>query len=293
MNPHAVFGRKGSDGRKAVYYMGCLHMYLKNRLLYLQFKDYVKSFLRPHNLICAPKVLDKPQGKKIIVLSPHFDDDVIGCGGTLYKHVLSGADVKIIYFTDGREGDPDMDDKNKLMNIRKEEARNAAAILGINDLKFLDEPETRLKTSARLLETLADLFAESRPDLVYVPSFIENHIDHLELNRIFFRLVERMNGVFNVCAYEVWSPIFPNIIVDIGKVIEKKELAIREHKSQIRQVDYVNTTLALNRYRSAMNLHGRSYAEAFFFSTSKEYTALIKKLGLQRRIFSDIYVRHL
>jgi LmbE family N-acetylglucosaminyl deacetylase len=163
--------------------------------------------------------------------------------------------------------------------------------LGINDLIFLDEPETRLKTSKRLLETLVDLFDKSRPDLVYIPSFIENHIDHFELNRIFFRLVKRLDGIFNVCAYEVWSPIFPNIIIDIGKVIEKKELAIREYKSQIRQVDYLNTTLALNKYRSAMNLHGRSYAEAFFFSTSKEYIALIKKLGLDRRIFSDIAVR--
>jgi LmbE family N-acetylglucosaminyl deacetylase len=263
-------------------------MHIKDRLIFLQIKDYVKSFRRPHNLICRPKVVDKPEGKRILVLSPHFDDDVIGCGGTLYKHILSGDEVTIIYFTDGREGDPDFSNKRMLEAIRKEEARSATAILGIDDLIFLDEPETRLKVNKRLLEMLAGVFDRLSPDLVYLPSFIENHIDHLELNRIFFRLVRQSNMEFNVCAYEAWSPILPNIVVDIGQVIAKKEQALNEYKSQIRQVDYVNATLGLNRYRSAMNLHGRSYAEAFFFTTSKKYIDLMTKLRLDKRIFIDI-----
>jgi LmbE family N-acetylglucosaminyl deacetylase len=263
-------------------------MHVKDRLLFLQLKDYVKSFLRPHNLICLPKVVDKPEGKRVLVLSPHFDDDVIGCGGTLHKHILAGDEVTVIYFTDGREGDPDFSNKEMLEAVRKEEARRATGILGIGNLIFLDEPETRLKANKRLLRILSDIFNKLAPDLVYLPSFIENHIDHLELNRIFFRLLRQLNMEFNVCAYEAWSPISPNIIVDIGQVIAKKEQALKEYKSQTRQVDYVNTTLALNRYRSAMNLHGRSYAEAFLFATSKEYIDLIKKLRLDKRLFIDM-----
>ncbi len=260
-------------------------MHIKDRLLFLQIKDFIKSFLRPYNLICCPKVVDKPEGKKIVVLSPHFDDDVIGCGGTLHKHILSGDDVTVIYFTDGREGDPDNPDKNLVEATRKEEARRATTILGIKNLIFLNEPETKLKANKKLLRTLSDIFESLRPDLVYLPSFMENHIDHLEVNRIFYLLVKQLNMEFNVCAYEAWTPIPPNIIVDIGQVIEKKEQAIKEHKSQIKQVDYVNVTLGLNRYRSAMNLHGRSYAEAFFCVTCKKYVGLIKYLGLNKRVF--------
>jgi LmbE family N-acetylglucosaminyl deacetylase len=260
-------------------------MRIKDRMIFLQIKDYVKSFLRPYNLISRPKVIDKPEGKKILVLSPHFDDDVIGCGGTLHKHILSGDEVTVIYFTDGREGDPDLPDKEMLGAIRKEEAKKATKILGIKNLIFLDEPETQLKANKKLLKTLAGIFERLRPDLVYLPSFIENHIDHLELNRIFFQLMKQLNMEFNVCAYEAWTPIPPNIIVDIGQVISKKEQALKEYKSQIRQVDYVNATLGLNRYRSAMNLQGRSYAEAFFFTTCKEYVGLIKELRLNKRMF--------
>ena len=260
-------------------------MHIKDRMIFLQIKDYVKSFLRPNNLIYRPKVVDKPEGKKILVLSPHFDDDVIGCGGTLHKHILSGDEVTVIYFTDGREGDPDNPDKNLVETIRKEEARRATGILGIKNLIFLDEPDTQLKANKKLLRTLAEIFDKLRPDLVYLPSFVENHIDHLELNRIFFRLVKQLNREFNVCAYEAWTPVPPNIIVDIGQVISKKEQALKEYKSQIKQVDYVNTTLALNRYRSVMNLQGRSYAEAFFFTTCKEYVDLMEELRLDKKIF--------
>ena len=267
-------------------------MHIKDRMIFLQIRDYVKSFLRPHNLIYEPKLVDKPEGKKILVLSPHFDDDVIGCGGTLHKHILSGDEVTVIYFTDGREGDPEFPDKKMLEAIRKEEARRATGILGIKNLIFLDEPETQLKANKKLLRTLAEIFDKLRPDLVYLPSFIDNHIDHLELNRIFFRLVRQLNMEFNVCAYEAWTPILPNIIVDIGTVIAKKEQALKEYKSQIRQVDYVNVTLALNRCRSVMNLQGRSYAEAFFFTTCKEYVDLMEELHLDKRIFiNDLRMR--
>lgn len=267
-------------------------MHIKDRMIFLQIKDYVKSFLRPYNLIYIPKVVDKPEGKRIIVFSPHFDDDVIGCGGTLHKHVLAGDEVTIIYFTDGREGDPDNPDKNLVKTVRKEEARRATAILGIKNLEFLDEPETQLKTNKKLLKNLKDTFEKIRPELIYMPSFIENHIDHLEVNRIFFRLVKDLNIKFNVCAYEAWTPIPPNIIVDIGEVIEKKEQALKEYKSQIKYVDYFSTTLGLNKYRSAMNLKGRSFAEAFFYTTCKEYVKLLKELRLNKRIFLKDFRKH-
>ena len=67
---------------------------MKKRLVQ-QLKDYVKTFIRPDNLIVYPELVDKPAGSRVVVFSPHFDDDVIGCGGTLLKHVLAGDSVHI------------------------------------------------------------------------------------------------------------------------------------------------------------------------------------------------------
>ncbi len=250
-----------------------------NRILSRQIKDYIKTFLRPTNLIFTLKVVDKPEGDNILVLSPHFDDDVIGCGGTLSKHILGGDKVTIVYLTDGRAGDPSFEDKALLEKTRKQEAIAATKILGIDNLIFLDEPETKLTSNKNLIYKLSEIFNQIKPNLVYIPWFLDNHIDHLELNRIFLNLDIKFN--FNICAYEVWTPLIPNIIVDIGDVISKKEEALKKYQTQIKQVDYLTTTLALNKYRTITNLKGRSYAEGFLYLLVKDYVNLMKQVNLR------------
>jgi hypothetical protein len=46
--------------------------------------------------------------KSILVLAPHMDDEVLGCGGILRRHVLGGAQVIVVYMTDGRRGNPEL-----------------------------------------------------------------------------------------------------------------------------------------------------------------------------------------
>lgn len=255
-------------------------MFKLNRLLKKQFKDYLGTFIRPRNLITIPQLIEKPSGESIVVLSPHFDDDIIGCGGTLYKHVLSREKVSVIYLTDGREGDPSMSDKNAVEKLRKNEAKDATKIIGVTDIIFLDQPETRLRTTHALLKQLRDILFELKPDLLYIPSFLENNIDHLEANRILLNLSKKSAFDMTVAAYEVWTPFVPNFIVDITSVMPVKEKALMQYKTQLRQVDYAGTTLALNRYRSALNMKGIGYAEAFFITSWREYINLMKKLGI-------------
>jgi LmbE family N-acetylglucosaminyl deacetylase len=250
-----------------------------------QLKDYVRTFFRPINLISIPQVVERPPGDCVAVLAPHFDDDVIGCGGTLHKHILAGNKVTVVYFTDGREGDPSFHDKELLGEMRKEEAISATKLLGIEDLIFLDEPETKLRSTSNLINRLHQILHEVNPDLLYVPSFLDNHIDHFEVNRVLLSLSKRLKCNLNIAAYEVWTPILPNIIVDITPLVSKKEEALKQYKTQIRQVDYVSTTLALNRYRSLSNFRGHGYAEVFFYTSFEEYKDFMKGLKLSKRLF--------
>jgi LmbE family N-acetylglucosaminyl deacetylase len=227
----------------------------------------------------------KPPGDRVVVLSPHFDDDVIGCGGTLYKHVSSGNTVSVIYLTDGKKGDPSFTDEDLLSDTRKEEARKATKILGIENLIFLDEPETKLRVTPVLIKKLEKIIREIKPDLLYIPSFLDNHIDHFEINRILLGLTKQLSLECNVAAYEVWTPLLPNMLVDITSVVKKKEDALKQYVTQLRQVDYASTTLALNRYRSAVNLKGHGYAEAFLFLTLREYADLMGELKISKRLF--------
>jgi len=258
-----------------------------DRRLRRQIKDYIRSFVRPLNLMSVPEVLPLPPGQRVLVLSPHFDDDVLGCGGTLRKHVRAGHRVTVVYFTDGRQGDPSVADKALVGAMRKEEARRATGLLGIGDLVFLDEPETRLRPRAGLVRRVAEIVARTAPDVIYVPSFLESHVDHFEVNRILLQVATRAALQCHVCAYEVWTPLLPNAVVEISDVVEEKRRAVEAYASQIRQVDYVGTILGLNRYRSMAVLNGRGYAEAFLLTQAPDYLALLRSLGVGRRRLLD------
>jgi LmbE family N-acetylglucosaminyl deacetylase len=79
---------------------------------------------------------------------------------------------------------------------------------------------------------------------------------------------------FDCAGYEVWTPLFPNYLVEISDVIAIKRQALEKYQSQLADSDYVHTALGLNAYRSSALLETHGYAEAFFYASKKEYLNL-------------------
>ncbi|MHA2220070.1 MAG: PIG-L family deacetylase, partial [Candidatus Hodarchaeales archaeon] len=78
-------------------------------------------------LITNPKI-ENIESANVLILAPHPDDDVIGCGGTICKHIKNKSEVKVVYMTDGRMSKQNIP-INELIHIRKEEAKNALGVL--------------------------------------------------------------------------------------------------------------------------------------------------------------------
>lgn len=224
-------------------------------------------------------LMEMPEGKRVLVLSPHFDDDAIGCGGTLIKHIKSGVDVSVTYMTDGRGGDSENPDKESVECIRKQEVEKSANVLGITSLKFLDFPDGDLRCDEQTVSAITSVLKDSKPDVVYLPWFLDNHRDHQACTSILGRAHRRVGARFKVCAYEVHTPLPKNRIVDITGEIERKNAAISMHESQLRRGDYCDTAVGLNRYRSIHKMKGVGYAEAFIYLDVEEYIRLSKYLG--------------
>jgi LmbE family N-acetylglucosaminyl deacetylase len=221
-----------------------------------------------------PVVIDKPKGSRVLVLSPHPDDDVLGCGGTLYKHRLAGNEVTVVYLTDGRKGSPGPTDEDSLVVERRKEAEAAAKVIGIKKLVFLDNRDTKLKRSTETVRQMSELLEETQPDIVYLPFFLDNHKDHLAANEIFVASCEA-GGYRSQCyAYEVWTAIVPNCLVDISECFAAKLEAIRQHKTQA-NLDFVAKIGGLNAYRS-MAAPDTKYAEAFYTCAAKDYVRLFR-----------------
>jgi N-acetylglucosamine malate deacetylase 1 len=238
-----------------------------------------------------PQMITDFSAEQVLVLAPHMDDEILGCGGALRKHVLSGAHVTVVYMTDGRRGgDPKLyrcglaqevieDFESALVIQRKEEARKAAEIVGIQKQIFLDHPDGNLKVSHQTVKQLETILREERPTVIYLPSILDVHTDHRASSRIFYAATKNLFCANNLSPiyreYEVWTPVLSNRIIDISDVVETKNKAIEQFGSQMAQTNYLRTQLALNAFRSIYHSQGFGYAEAFFESTAEQHRSLV------------------
>src|SRR3954462_15357013 len=102
------------------------------------------------------------RGERLLVLAPHPDDEVIGCGGLVALHLRDGRKVHVVVATDGAQaGDAAQ---------REAESRAALATLGDATIEFLSFPDRALANAHELDGHLAAVLRAWKPDLIAVPS---------------------------------------------------------------------------------------------------------------------------
>lgn len=128
----------------------------------------------------APDVTPQMLGRRCLILAPHPDDEVLGCGGTITTKVRMGDGVFVAYLTNGRKGVPSTD--KEAVALREDEARQANHILGLpaDHLTFLRFEDGNLAEYVhQATATIRKLVAMLRIDDILVPYRKEYHPDHL------------------------------------------------------------------------------------------------------------------
>lgn len=212
--------------------------------------------------------------EKVIVFAPHPDDDLIGCGGSISKHIKQGNEVTIVYMTSGDAGSLKYS-KQELVKIRETEAKNATKILGVDDLIFLRNADGYLEYNKENLVKIIDVIRDKKPNIAYIPHKNDAHKDHMKTNELVLEAIGRASGpwfqeckgkpwsVEIVLCYEVWTPLQEfSYVEDITEFIELKIKALGQHKSQIQDIQYDEAVKGLNRYRGIMTGKGK-YCECF------------------------------
>lgn len=208
---------------------------------------------------------------RILILSPHPDDESIGCGGTIRKHIVQKDIVEIIFLTSGEKGDPQNYTAFEMMKIREKEARAAAKTLGVKKIEFWREPDGALCVTKKLSNHIYSKLLKFRPNIIYVTHDKEIHPDHraaAQATREGLSLFLKSKASLEkpvILMYEVWTPIREiDQMVDISPYIGIKLAAIKSHASQCGLLKYHEAALALNRYRGEMySWPGGDYAEVF------------------------------
>jgi N-acetylglucosamine malate deacetylase 1 len=227
-----------------------------------------------------PQRVDKPEGRRVLVIAPHPDDEAIGCGGTLLKHKDAGDRIVVAYMTDGERGDTFVSVQGaQLIALRRNETELAARILGIHERVFCANPDTQLKLSEDTIEQMLSLLGQHRPDVLYVPSYIDGHTDHQAAFQIVASALRRFEQEPAVYTYEVWSPLVANCVVEID--MDRKLEAVRAYASQLGQDElYVSGCTGLAKYRAVSGLlRTDTYAECFWRSDRAGFLRLADALA--------------
>jgi LmbE family N-acetylglucosaminyl deacetylase len=247
----------------------------------------LRTFVRASSIYDLPVSRCEPGKSKVAVLAPHMDDEVLGCGGTIARHVTAGSDVAVIFLTDGRHGggvNAPREGENQgpveIVGVRKAEARRAAQILGVRTITFLDAEDSRLRSDTRVAGRLREVLERERPDIVYLPFFLEQHPDHRAANGVLLAATRGSALSFECRGYEVWTPLFPNCLVRIDETIHLKRQALSCYQSQLAVMDYLHSGLGLNAFRAmGLGSHSGRYAEAFHALELADYLRLYAAVG--------------
>jgi LmbE family N-acetylglucosaminyl deacetylase len=190
--------------------------------------------------------------KKVMVVVPHADDEILGIGGILKKHDKMGHKIRIVYTTDGRKSWSKNLDENQIAAKRENEANHLCKI-------FLDAEAVFIR--ARSMEWKADdivdrLYQElikQYPDIIYVPLGLDINTDHVHNSICLNKALEKIQFPYCLRVFSVQTPIpsaYLNLDCDISKEFTFKKKALEIFASQnamrksFRKVLFFNKLLA-------------------------------------------------
>jgi len=208
----------------------------------------------------------------ILVIAPHPDDEVLGCGGTISKYAKDGNEINLCICTKAYA--PDWSEE--FLENRPKEIEKATKILGIKKTFFLDFPTVKLDTipQKELNESIAKVIDKVKPDIVYTPHEGDLNKDHrIVFDASLVALRPLTHNAKRILSYEIpseteWGrmiePFIPNVYVDISETFDVKVKAMEAYKSEIKNYPHprsIKVIEALARIRGSEV--GLKSAEAF------------------------------
>lgn len=182
--------------------------------------------------------------KKILVIAPHPDDEILGAGGMIIKNIKEGNEVYVCVVTIGTAPlfDPELGKKNN------QDCADCHKFIGIKKTYFLDLPSTMLETIPRyeLNGKILNVVREIQPDEVFIPHYGDMQKDHqmvadaamVAVRPKYFPQVKRVYAYETLSetgwnAPSVANEFIPNVWMDITDVLEKKIEALKYFTLQI------------------------------------------------------------
>lgn len=213
--------------------------------------------------------------ENILIIAPHPDDEVLGCGASIARFVAEGNNVYVLVATRGSNR---LYDQQKVENVR-DEAREAHRLLGVKDTVFLEFPAPELDTVpvADIARAFSKVIHQFSTTKLFLPHRGDIHNDHSVVFNAGLVAARPVNNcpVKQIYTYETlseteWAAPYsgdafvPNVYMDVSQFFEKKIEAFACFKSQLRSFPNPRSFDALTALASFRgSTVGLNKAEAF------------------------------
>ncbi|MET1756693.1 PIG-L deacetylase family protein [Novosphingobium sp. RD2P27] len=183
--------------------------------------------------------------KRVAIVAPHPDDEILGCGGTMARLIAEGAHVEVVVVT---RGQPPRFQAEFVEQVRRETLA-AHRLMGVANTRFLDLPAAELDqlSQSSLNQAIDGALAAIQPDTIFIPFLGDIHADHQAVFNaaLVYGRPRSPDAPTRVLAYETlsetnwWAPgitpgFLPNVFIDISETLEKKLVAFSEFQSQVK-----------------------------------------------------------
>ena len=215
--------------------------------------------------------------KKILIISPHADDEILGCGGTISKYNKMGIDISVLILTNANKGAPEIFSKNDIQAIRKE-SKSANKFIGTKKLFFENLPGLTLNQYPiyKISELINKYISNIKPEIVFIPSSNDLHLDHkiiFNASKVSLRF-NKKSSIKKILSYEVLSEtewnenensFSPNYFVKLNESdVNNKVKSFLKYKSQVKKYPHPRSKeviITLAKVRGSQVF--MKYAEAF------------------------------
>jgi LmbE family N-acetylglucosaminyl deacetylase len=212
-----------------------------------------------------------------MVVAAHPDDEVLGCGGTIARHVSAGDDVHVLILAEGAVG------RRGATRADAEElraaARQANELLGVRSVTLHDYPGQRMDSLDRLdvTQLIESHLEKNAPAVVYAHFWGDVNADHVVAGECTIAAcrpvpqtsVQRLL-FFEVASSTEWAPksaFQPNWFIDVTATFDRKMQALQEYELELRAFPHPRSEEAI-RYLAGWRgaTAGLPFAEAFMLS---------------------------
>ncbi|MFQ5751522.1 MAG: PIG-L deacetylase family protein [bacterium] len=216
-----------------------------------------------------------PGNQRVLVISPHPDDETIGCGGIMQLHTNSGDRVAVLQVTDGGASEANGIARKQMRTIRRREGQAAAKHLKIAIQYFLALPEGYWQET-ELTAQLKDYLNQENPDILYAPSCVDYHPEHLKVARALAKALQNTHKNPVMRLYEIHVPLTPvlvNLKADISTVVANKIAALSAYKSQAVAMELIH-----RHHRYTRRLYrAKKGVEVFWEISAPQYIQILQK----------------